>query len=249
MPAVLDELYPGREWIPAWDYEGTVTTWRSGDLFAKVKHVDATIRLIAEGERMQWARAYVRVPEVVRCETIDGVDVLVTRALQGVDATDDAMRAAPESLVPAVARGLRRWHDALPVDACPFDFRLDTALTQVRRRAHSIRVNELHSEHQHLGVARAIEKLEKDRLAEVDLVVCHGDYCFPNVLLESGEVTGYVDLGEVGVADRWWDLAVAQWSTTWNVGPGWEDLFLEAYGVARDEQRQAYYRLLYDLAS
>lgn len=80
-------------------------------------------------------------------------------------------------------------------------------------------------------------------------MLCHGDYCFPNVLIEDQRVVGYLDLGEVGVADRWWDLAVATWSTTWNVGPGWEELFLESYGIQPDQERMAYYRLLYDLAS
>ena len=48
-----------------------------------------------------------------------------------------------------------------------------------------------------------------------------------------GVVTGYVDLGELAVADRWWDLAVATWSLTWDLGPGWEAEFLACYGAAR----------------
>ena len=44
-----------------------------------------------------------------------------------------------------------------------------------------------------------------------DLVVCHGDYCFPNVLLDdAGAITGFLDLGELAVADRWWDVAVGR---------------------------------------
>ena len=80
-------------------------------------------------------------------------------------------------------------------------------------------------------------------------MVCHGDYCFPNALILDGQVIAFVDLGELGVADRWWDLAVASWSTTWNIGPGWEDAFLETYGIEPDPERISYYRLLYDLAS
>jgi kanamycin kinase len=80
-----------------------------------------------------------------------------------------------------------------------------------------------------------------------DLVVCHGDYCLPNVLVADGRASGFVDLGELGVADRWWDLAVGSWSITWNLGPGWEESFLHAYGVSRDEGRIAFFRLLYDL--
>jgi kanamycin kinase len=49
------------------------------------------------------------------------------------------------------------------------------------------------------------------------------------------------------VADRWADLAVGTWSTTWNYGPGWDQHVLDTYGVAADPDRIAYYRLLWDL--
>jgi kanamycin kinase len=51
----------------------------------------------------------------------------------------------------------------------------------------------------------------------------------------------------MGIADRWADLAVATWSTTWNYGPGWEQELLAAYGVDPDPVRTDYYRLLWDL--
>ena len=77
----------------------------------------------------------------------------------------------------------------------------------------------------------------------------NGDYCLPNVLIGGSGVTGFVDLGELGVADRWWDLAVATWRVTWNLGPGYEAAFLAAYAVAPDPERIAYDRVLYDLVS
>jgi hypothetical protein len=43
-----------------------------------------------------------------------------------------------------------------------------------------------------------------------------------------------VDLGALGVADRWADLAIATWSTTWNYGPQWQVPLLDAYGTAPD---------------
>lgn len=56
-----------------------------------------------------------------------------------------------------------------------------------------------------------------------------------------------MDLGDLGVADRWSDLAIATWSTTWNYGEGWEEPLLDAYGIAPDPERTEYYRLLWEV--
>jgi len=82
-----------------------------------------------------------------------------------------------------------------------------------------------------------------------DLVVVQGDACAPNTIIGSdGRFVGHVDVGFVGVADRWADLAIASRSLDWNYGPGWQDEFFAAYGVERDERRMALYRELCDRA-
>jgi len=107
---------------------------------------------------------------------------------------------------------------------------------------------DFHGESSHLSAEKAIGHLNHTRPKSETLVECQ-DYCLPNVLIEGGTATGFVDLGELGVADRWWDLAVATWSVTWNLGPGYEDLLLEEYGLERDDDREAFYRLRYDVVS
>ena len=188
-------------------------------------------------------------PRVLR-EGEDGErEWLLTAALPGVNATDPALTAAPPRLVPLLAQGLRRFH-ALEVAGCPFDGRLETTLATVRHRLAAGLMRQdgpLPPEHGVSTPGAALDLLIRRRPPEHDLVVCHGDYCLPNVLIEDWRVSGFVDLGALAVADRWRDLAVAIWSVTRNLGPGWEDLFLESYGVPRDEERRAYYRLLYDL--
>jgi len=103
-------------------------------------------------------------------------------------------------------------------------------------------------EHTLLGVREARDLL--DDAPDVDLaVVCHGDACAPNTLIgDGGEFAAHVDLGSLGVADRWADIAVAAWSTEWNYGPGLAPLLYDAYGVEPDPERIAYYRLLWDLS-
>lgn len=102
-------------------------------------------------------------------------------------------------------------------------------------------------EHRGLTVAGVREALRHP--PPIDDVVCHGDACAPNTLLDAeGRVAGHVDLGRLGVGDRWADLAVAAWSTVWNYGPGYEAVVYAAYGVEPDEKRIRYYRLLWDVS-
>jgi kanamycin kinase len=77
--------------------------------------------------------------------------------------------------------------------------------------------------------------------------VVHGDPCAPNTIIGyDARFAGHVDIGALGIADRWADLAVASMSLDWNFGPGWHDEFFAAYGIARDEQRIQQYRALWD---
>ncbi|HEV2071690.1 MAG TPA: aminoglycoside 3'-phosphotransferase [Acidimicrobiales bacterium] len=253
-PPGVREFYRAWTWSVAWSYEGVVTTWRlswAGQVrFLKVRAVEDTPRLLAEAARLRWARDHLPVPSVVACGTEQDVDWLVVDALPGRDATDPGLKARPERLVPLLARGLRRFHEA-PVEACPFRLTVTDALVTVRQRVADGQAchADLHTEFRHLSLDDAVAMLDELAPEEKSLVVCHGDYCFPNVLIEGDAVTGYLDLGELAVADPWWDVAVASWSTTWNVGPGWENVFLDAYGVEPDPPRTTFYRLLYDLIS
>ncbi|HTU39358.1 MAG TPA: aminoglycoside 3'-phosphotransferase [Acidimicrobiales bacterium] len=256
-PPELADLAPG--WMPELAYRlvSDVTTWRLRNPMGGVRYakVDAAATryptLSAEAERMIWAAPYLPVPEVVACTRVGAVGILITEAIPGCDATHPAWRDDLPALVSALGRGLRSFHEAVEEEWCPFRFDVARALDHVARRvaAGTIGAADFHPEHERFSAASALAELVATAPPHEDLVVCHGDYCPPNVLLEDGRVTGYVDLGELGVADRWWDIAVGAWSTGWNYGPEFEPLFYESYGVEPDPERIAFYRLLYDVVS
>jgi kanamycin kinase len=251
---VLAEIAP--EWSATLAYQQfpDVSTWRlvhrdGRTRFAKVDVAGCYPTLRDETDRMIWAAAYLPVPKVVELVTRDKCSVLVTDALPGRDGTDDVWKADLPRHVTALARGLAAFHRAVDEEWCPFRFEVGRALDHVERRIarDEIKSGDFHDVHQHLSPRAALALLEKTMPDFEDLVVCHGDYCAPNMLLEDGRVTGYVDLGELGVADRWWDIAVGAWSVGWNFGTDYEPLFYESYGVEPDPGRIAFYRLLYDL--
>lgn len=98
---------------------------------------------------------------------------------------------------------------------------------------------------------RAVWINDEGGVSPVDrLVVCHGDACAPNTLIDDdGRCCGHVDFGDLGVADRWADLAVATLSLGWNYpGRNWESEFYDAYGLELrepDTLRIDYYRRLW----
>ncbi|MEJ2539007.1 MAG: aminoglycoside 3'-phosphotransferase [Gemmatimonadota bacterium] len=248
-----------------WDVHPETTTWRltrdRAVRYLKVQAAGHEPTLEAEAARMRWARGRLPVPEVLgygRGEakadaeaSPRAVEWLLTAGLPGVNGVHESVQRDPARLVEGLARGLRRIH-TLPAADCPFDFRQEAALAHVRRRvgAGLVRQDHLHEEFAHLNPVTALAELEATRPGDEAPVVCHGDYCTPNVLLDPDfEAVGFVDLAELGVADPWWDLAAATWSVGWSLGEVWSERFLGAYGVEPEPARLRWYRLLYDLAS
>ena len=253
LPAEILEFIGGRPWRPVWEnHLGSITVKVGHDerpQFVKWVPVGVPGDLAGEATRMRWAGAYTSVPVVVDQVTSDAGSWLVTEALTGGMAVLDRWKERPEIAVRAIGSGLRVFHDALPVADCPFSWSAEDRIGAARQRAEAGEIDPAawHDVHKPLGAEGALAAVSKPPPVD-ELVVCHGDTCAPNLLIgDDGEPTGWVDLGDLGVADRWADLAIATWSTTWNYGPGWEGALLEAYGVEPDPGRTAYYRLLYDL--
>ena len=215
-PSVVAGIAAGRPVAAVWVNElgGVTFAVDGGAEYVKVYPESKAHLLAAEVPRLRWAGHFTPVPEVLA----SGPGWLHTARLPGRSAVDPRWADDPGTAARAIGDGLRRMHDALPVDDCPFgrpSWVPDTAPPADR------------------------------------LVVCHGDACAPNTLMsDDGTFSGHVDMGDLGVADRWADLAIATLSLDWNFpteGPGgFQQLLLDAYGIAADTQRIEYYRRAWD---
>ena len=86
-------------------------------------------------------------------------------------------------------------------------------------------------------------------------MLSHGVFCLPIVFIEDGHVSGMIDLGRAGAADRWQDIALCLRSLRENArgryGPAYpgfdEDLLLRTLGMAPDREKIRYYLLLDEL--
>lgn len=221
VPDQVIALAGGRELRPAWrnDFGGLTYEIVGAGQFVKWS-ADSRLDLTAEAARLRWAVKYVSVPRVLSAGRDGDEEWLLTAALPGESAVSERWRADPATAAAAIGAGLRTLHDRLPVPDCPFSWSVETRLAG-----------------KEFAPRPPIDRL----------VVCHGDACSPNTIIdENGKCSGHVDFGEMGVADRWADLAIATWSTEWNYGSGWEGTVLDAYGIAADPVRIDYYRRLWE---
>ncbi len=253
VPAQVEKVAAGQPVRAVWENELGGVTFEVGvgpdRRFVKWAPAGSGLDLGEEAIRLSWAVSFTPVPRLLDQGVDDDGSWLVTAAVLGQNAVAERWKAAPAAAVTAVGEGLRAMHEALPAPACPFSWTAEDRLTDARNRASSGEIDPArwHPIHHPLGMEQAFK-----RLADIppidELVVCHGDACAPNTLLtDDGRWSGHVDLGTLGVADRWADLAIATWSTAWNYGPGWDGLLLDAYGTKPDPDRTRYYRLLWDL--
>jgi len=255
IPESVAAVAAGRPVRPVWrnDLGGLTVEVGSGPgrCFVKWVPVGSGLDLAAEAARMSWAARFHPVPRVLGSGSDAEGSWLVTAALPGRNAVAGRWLADPATAVAAIGEGLRALHEALPVADCPFSWSAADRLADAGRQAATGHLDPAnwHEIHRPLGIDGALRLAAGIPPAD-RIVVCHGDACAPNTLITGdGRWSGHVDLGLLGVADQWADLAVATWSTEWNYGPGWERRLLDAYGVRPDPDRTRYYRLLWDLSS
>lgn len=250
VPAPVREAAAGRPILPVWHNEGA-TTFRLGEgpgaRYAKWAPVGSEVDLAGEAARMRWAGAFATVPRVLEQAADAEGAWLITAAIDGEMAVTDRWKQEPATAVRVIGQALRAFHDALPVAECPFSASAEERVAEAERNAGRRADRTPHPDFAGLGQADLLKRVAA--IPPVDkLVVCHGDTCAPNTLLSpDGRFAGHVDLGALGVADRWSDLAIATWSTTWNYGGGWQAPLLEAYGIAPDPERTEYYRMLWEV--
>lgn len=224
-------------------------------LFLKARPIDSIPGhrpLFDEGERLGWMHAVgLPVPAVLQYQDWKGREYLLLTALRGADAAAPHAADQHGAIVSALAAGLRMLH-ATNISACPFDHtrRARVAAAETRVRAGAVREDDFDTVRQGRSAADLYAELVATPPFPEDRVFTHGDYCLPNVLLvEDGaggfRVSGFVDCGNAGVADRYQDLALCARSIAYNFGDELVPVLFARYGLDRiDEAKLGYYQLL-----
>lgn len=211
---------------------------------------------VNEWRVMEYLRGKLPVPEVLCRESAGGREYVVMSRLDG------EMSCAERYLddVPTLAKGLAEgltmlW--SVPVTDALTDFSLDSELHDAESRLDAIdwtgKSDELKAQ---FPTARDLLNWLRANKPHEDRVLSHGDYCLPNLFLKNGNVSGFLDLGHCGKADRYRDISLGLKSLKNNLGgvfggpvrEGYDpDLLFEALNLTPDNEKLRYYLLLDEL--
>lgn len=243
VPASIKALVEGRAWARDLIGESGGAVYRlhapgEPDLYLKQGIGAVAGDISDEMVRLRWLGERLPVPAVQHFESgADGAWLLMT-ALPGRTAYQRLVESPGDlAIVDALALFLRRTH-AIPVETCPFnsDHRLRLGLARARIDAGLVDVEDFDDCHAGWTAEQVWDEVTKLLPLTPDPVVTHGDYSLDNILLEGGAVTGCIDVGRAGIAERYQDVAIL-WNCLGEFGAAHQQRFLTTYGIELDEAK------------
>ncbi len=213
-----------------------------------------------EATMMRWLNGRLAVPQVIETAYEDGFRYLLMTRIHGKYLCDHSILDDQELLAELVADGLRQlW--SVDVMNCPTDRTLNAKFSGIEEglclgtiTLDSACQAETYGPGGFESPAKLFDWLVKHRPTE-ELVLSHGDYCLPNIFCYGKQLTGIIDLGYAGVADKWVDIEKGLWSmwanTTGVFGGNKREFdrqrLFKALHMEPDEDRLRYYSLLSEL--
>lgn len=208
---------------------------------------------------MRWSEGKIPVPKVLCHKVENGVSYLLMEKMEGVMACDESLLGQPEVLTAALAEGMRLlWRT--DTAGCPRDRMLSHLLDEARYNIDNGLVDLDNVEPETFGENgfRDPEDLLSwlvDHPIPSEPVLSHGDYCLPNVFVKDGRFRGFIDVDDLGIGEKWRDIALCYRSLRDNLGGRYggkvydfdPNRLFDALGIEPDWEKIRYHLLLDEL--
>ena len=209
---------------------------------------------------MSWLSDKLPVPRVLCYEKHNGIRYLLMSRIKGKMSCSPELLENPMHLVKLLAEGLKMlW--SVDISKCPFNNSVDNKLRQAEIRVRNNLCDMEDAEPTTYG-AEGFESPEKllqwlkENKPDEELVFSHGDYCLPNIIIKDDRISGFIDLGRSGIADRYQDIALCYRSLQHNydgkyggrVYEGFDaSILFEELNIVPDWSKVKYFILLDEL--
>lgn len=209
---------------------------------------------------MKWLEGKILVPKVICYEEKNEYCYLLMSRIKGKMSCDEYFLENPNELLKLLADALKMlWK--IDVSTCPRVRDLQTEINEARYRVENNLVDLEDVEPDTFGEngfknPNELLKWLEENTPEYEPVFSHGDFCLPNILIENNEISGFIDLGDAGIGDKWRDIALCYRSLKHNfdgtyggkVYPNFDpDLLFTYLEIEPNYKKIKYYLLLDEL--
>jgi aminoglycoside phosphotransferase len=202
---------------------------------------------IREHEMYRWLKGKLPIPEII-CESFEnGVDYLLMEKVKGIMLEDEYFTNNPEQLVKLAAEGLKLLWE-VPILNCPFDASIENKLQKAKKQIdNGMKVcvdKNVYTE----GFCNEQDVYEYlvSNIPKEDKVFIHGDYCFNNYFAYNNHISGFIDMGNGGVGDRYQDIALCV-RELMDYDKTYTELLFHHLNIKPDFEKIRYYILLDEL--
>ena len=228
------------------------------DCVLKVQsHTEQSVNEVAF---MRYLKGKVLAPELIECETHNGLDYLLMSKLEGQMLFADKYLSNQTLLLEKAGEILHTlWK--LTVQNCPCDMSLERKLRIAQYNVEHDKVNLQCVNPKLLGINGHFKTPEQllhwlvDNKPSEEFTITHGDFCLPNIIA-CGNSVGIIDFPYGGVADKYCDMALLSRSIKSNLAGEYggkiygefdEKLFWNVLNITPDYDQIEYYILLDEL--
>lgn len=208
---------------------------------------------------LRWLEGKVPVSKVLAYEKAEGRSYLLTERMRGKMTCEEPVLSDPYLAARLMADALKMlW--SVDITDCPTDSSVEQKLRQAENNIRNGLCSMEDAEPDTYGEggfkdpADLLRWLRENR-SEEEFVLSHGDFCMPNVFAENGHISGFIDLGRSGRADKYQDIALCFRSLKNNyngtygyIAEGFDPMVLFEYlDMKPDMDKIRYYILLDEL--
>ncbi|HHF3872261.1 TPA: APH(3')-I family aminoglycoside O-phosphotransferase [Haemophilus influenzae] len=198
--------------------------------------------------RLNWLTAFMPLPTIKHFIRTPDDAWLLTTAIPGKTAFQvlEEYPDSGENIVDALAVFLRRLH-SIPVCNCPFNSDRVFRLAQAQSRMNNglVDASDFDDERNGWPVEQVWKEMHKLLPFSPDSVVTHGDFSLDNLIFDEGKLIGCIDVGRVGIADRYQDLAIL-WNCLGEVSPSLQKRLFQKYGIDNPDMNKLQFHLMLD---
>lgn len=208
-----------------------------------------------EYEVLAWLDGKLPVPKIKHWCEHEGFCYLLTSEIKGhmtCDSPEDTVCRPYETTVSLLAQGLKMLQ-SIEIKDCAFDNTLDKKLDRALYNIENdlVDMDDFEESNSFQTPMDLYNRLVSNKPTE-ELYFTHGDYCLPNIFIEGNNITGFIDLGSAGIADKWQDIALCVRSLGYNLRKEKEKdkyiaLLFENLRLEPDWEKINYYILLDEL--